>query len=331
MSDMLKASGAVAAATMTSRVLGLVREMVYARFMGAGWVADAFAMAFMVPNLFRRLLGEGALTAAFIPAFKQQEKEAGEEGMWRSANAVVSGLVFVPMGLILLTMGGVSLVLEMEGLEAKPRLMLELLRMMFPFVVFVCVAALFMGMLNARGHFFVPALGSAFLNVVLIASVLWLAPRLGEELHEQIFGLALGVLAAGLVQVLFQWPLLRQEGFRYCWVRPWGDPTVRHVMRQMLPATVGVAAYQINVLVTNGMAFHLDDAIVASFNYAIRLMKFRRASLACPWPFTCCRRWLVWLQRRTCRASARPCVMAWVTWCLSTCWRACSCLSWPSR
>jgi len=92
MSQMLKSSGAMAAATLTSRVLGMVREMVYAAFMGNGAVASAFVLAFQVPNLFRRLLGEGALTAAFIPIFKQKEVKEGETEMWRSANAVISGL-----------------------------------------------------------------------------------------------------------------------------------------------------------------------------------------------------------------------------------------------
>src|ERR1041385_2166406 len=90
---MLKSSGAMALATMTSRVLGMLREMAYASFMGVGWVTDAFMLAFMVPNLFRRLLGEGALTAAFIPVFKEKEKTEGEKAMWHAANAVISGLM----------------------------------------------------------------------------------------------------------------------------------------------------------------------------------------------------------------------------------------------
>src|SRR5512142_622527 len=93
MSQMLKSSGALAAAMMISRLLGMVRVMVYARFMGDGWVAGAFTLAFMIPNLFRRLLGEGALTAAFIPIFKEKEKQEGELEMWRASNAVMSGLV----------------------------------------------------------------------------------------------------------------------------------------------------------------------------------------------------------------------------------------------
>src|SRR5215510_2204809 len=111
MSQMLKSSGAMALATMTSRVLGLVREMVYAAFMGNTWVASAFVMAFQVPNLFRRLLGEGALTAAFIPIFKQKEVREGEQEMWRSANAVISGLVAAAGLVTLLVILALSLLL----------------------------------------------------------------------------------------------------------------------------------------------------------------------------------------------------------------------------
>src|SRR5271156_2149464 len=111
---MLKASGAMAAATLLSRVLGMVREMVYASFMGDGWVASAFAYAFQIPNLFRRLLGEGALTAAFIPIFKEKEKTHGEIEMWRTANAVISGLVIAASVIIGIAMIGISLVLAVH-------------------------------------------------------------------------------------------------------------------------------------------------------------------------------------------------------------------------
>src|SRR5437764_15268723 len=111
MSQMLKSSGAMAAATMTSRVLGMVREMVYAAFMGNTWVASAFTLAFQVPNLFRRLLGEGALTAAFIPIFKHKEFKEGEAEMWRSANAVISGLVSAAAAVTVLAIIGISMVL----------------------------------------------------------------------------------------------------------------------------------------------------------------------------------------------------------------------------
>src|ERR1043166_7329724 len=273
MSRMLRSSGAMAAATMTSRVLGMVREMVYAAFMGNTAVASAFQLAFQVPNLFRRLLGEGALTAAFIPIFKQKEVAEGEAEMWRSANAVISGLVPAAPAVTALAILGISIALGVAGFEGETPLMLRLLRLMFPYTVLACLAAVLIGMANARGHFFVPALGAVILNVVMIASVLLLAPRLGARLEEQIFGLAIGVVVAGVAQALFQLPSLSREGYRYRWVSPWGDPTVREVVRKMLPGSIGVAAFQINVLVIQCFSFWFDKTIVATFQYSVRLME----------------------------------------------------------
>lgn len=275
MSQMLKSSGAMAAATMTSRVLGLVREVVYASFMGVGPVASAFKLAFMVPNLFRRLLGEGALTAAFIPIFKHKEVNEGDAATWRAANAVVSGLLVAAGAVTVLAIVGITVALALGEQSPETTLMLQLLRCMFPYMLLVCLAAVFIGMANARGHFFVPALGSVMLNVVMIGSVLWLAPRMGATLDQQIFGLAIGVLVAGFVQMVFQLPSLRGEGYRFSWVSPWSDPTVREVVRKMIPGSIGVAAFQINVLVTQGYVFFVDDTktINATFDVAVRLME----------------------------------------------------------
>ena len=375
---MLKASGAMAAATLLSRLLGMVREMVYYSFMGTGWVNDAFQIAFTIPNLFRRLLGEGALTAAFIPVFKEKEKTHGEKEMWCAANAVISGLVVAASVIIALVMLGVSLALAFgkphlaaptlaengmheivsstatnenfsttaqsprlfpllnpmeeragerrlvtngnapllnplparssRGEEAAVRdfetnsnaqvspgekisfwtphhfsartvLMLQLLRVMFPYMLLVCLAAAMMGMLNARGHFFIPAMGATMLNIVMIASVYFLAPRFGVGLPEeqklpvQIFALAFGVLVAGVAQAAFQVPTLWRDGFRYRWVSPWGDETVRRVVRQMIPGTIGVAAFQINVALVYFLGFWVGTGIVSSYNGAVRLME----------------------------------------------------------
>ena len=276
---MLKSSGSMAAATLTSRVLGMVREMVYARFMGVGWVTDAFLLAFQIPNLFRRLLGEGALTAAFIPIFKEKEKTHGEVEMWRAANAVISGLVVAAAVVIALVMLGISLTLDFHQFSGKTELMLRLLRVMFPYMLLVCVAAALMGMLNARGHFFIPAMGATMLNVVMIVSVLWLAPKFGlalpagQRLPAQIFALAYGVLAAGVAQAAFQLPTLWADGFRYRWVSPWRNETVRRVIVKMIPGTIGVAAFQINVAVVQVLSFWVGTGIVSSFGYAVRLME----------------------------------------------------------
>jgi putative peptidoglycan lipid II flippase len=270
---MLKSSGAMAAATLTSRLLGMVREMVYMGFMNVGPVNDAFQLAFMIPNLFRRLLGEGALTAAFIPIFKEKEKVHGEAEMWRASNAVISGLIIAASAVIALVLLGVSLALAAHQFEPKTELMLRLLRVMFPYMLLVCLAAALMGMLNARGHFFIPAMGATVLNLVMIASVLWLAPRMGHELSEQIFALAYGVLVAGVAQAIFQLPTLYRDGFRYHWVSPRGNETVQRVVRQMIPGAIGVAAFQINVMVVQGMAFWVGNGIVSSFTGAVRLME----------------------------------------------------------
>ena len=314
---MLKASGAMATATLLSRVLGMLREIVYGWFMGDSKVAGAFFFAFQVPNLFRRLLGEGALTAAFIPIFKEKEKLHGEAEMWRASNAVISGLLISCSVIVVIAMLGLSLALALgnprtastlsarpepaaataangadraaahsespaasqPGFSEKTVLILRLLRVMFPYMLFVCLAAALMGMLNARGHFFIPAMGAAALNVAMIASVLWLAPKFGVGLPEekklpvQIFALAYGVLVAGVAQASFQLPTLWREGFRYRWVSPWRDETVRRVARLMVPGTLGIATYQINVTLVQIIAYWVNPQINASFNYAVRLME----------------------------------------------------------
>ncbi len=320
---MLKASGAMAAATLTSRVLGMVREMVYMSFMGTGWVNDAFQYAFTIPNLFRRLLGEGALTAAFIPVFKEKERNHGEAEMWRASNAIISGLVIAACGVVAVALLVISLALAFgtphpvadPGLHQtilaapihlatatntasaanasagaiyfwtpgqfsqKTLLMLQLLRLMFPYMIFVCLTAVMMGMLNARGHFFIPAMGATTLNIVMIASVWWLAPKFGvglpkeQKLPIQIFALAYGVLAAGVAQAAFQIPTLWRDGFRYRWVSPWREPTVQRIVRQMIPGTIGVAAFQINVALVQGVALFIGTGIVSQYNGAVRLME----------------------------------------------------------
>lgn len=303
MSKMLKSSGAMGIATLASRILGLAREITFAHFMGDKAVAGAFSLAFMIPNLFRRLLGEGALTAAFIPIFKEKERTVGEVEMWRAANATLSGLVIASCVIIAVVMLGISAILLIDSppgfndpraipaaeammdrlalefphpgfLRSETRLMLELSRIMFPYMLLVCVAALFMGILNARGHFFVPAMGAFVLNVVLICSALFIAPWFGGALPERIFALAYGVLFAGIAQAAWQWPLMRREGYRLQWVAPWRNETVRRVVSTMIPGMMGVAAFQINMLVTQGIAARIDLQIVASFGYAVRLMEF---------------------------------------------------------
>lgn len=304
----------MAAATLISRVLGMVREMVYASFMGTSATADAFTLAFKIPNLFRRLLGEGALTAAFIPIFKDKEANTGVAEMWRAANAVISGLLVAGSAVCAVSMIGITIALPLlepkivpssppvhsaqtgvvstgavqvasalaasaepvlEGgmIDPSTGLMLRLLRIMFPYLLLVCMAAIFIGILNARGHFFIPALGAVALNVVMILVVWLLVPFFGTELPHQIFALAWGVLIAGAAQMACQLPTLLREGFKPRWIAPWKEPVVREVVIKMIPGTIGVASFQINVLVTDLLAMGVGDGLVASFGNAVRLME----------------------------------------------------------
>jgi putative peptidoglycan lipid II flippase len=193
--------------------------------------------------------------------------------MWRAANAVISGLVSAAALITVVAAVVITIVLTFRDFRPETELMLKLLRLMFPYMLLACLAAVLIGMANARGHFFVPALGAVVLNIIMIASVLLLAPLMGDTLAKQMFGLAIGVVIAGLAQALFQLPSLKREGYHYGWVSPWHDPTVREVVRKMLPASLGVAAFQINVLITQSFSFWFDKSIVSTFNYSVRLME----------------------------------------------------------
>jgi putative peptidoglycan lipid II flippase len=217
MSQMLKSTGAIGLATFTSRLLGMAREIVYAAFMGDTAVAGIFKTALTIPNLFRRLLGEGALTAAFIPIFKEKEKTAGEEEMWKVANAVISGLILAASILVVVVMVGISfalfagqptriaarleLVNQPWTLSASMYLLLELTRIMFPYMLLACLAAILMGMLNARGYFFIPALGSCIMNIVMIGSVFFLTPFCWRQRFSR-------------SRMAFCWPVLLKRHFR---------------------------------------------------------------------------------------------------------------------
>ena len=263
----------MAVATLMSRVLGMVRVILSARFMGDTVVAGAFDLAFSIPNLFRRLLGEGALSAAFIPIFKEKEKKEGESAMWRVANVVVSALVMVSAAIVLLVIAGLSLALLSDSLSEKMRLVLELVRVMFPYMLLICLTAIFMGILNSRGKFFLPALAPTLLNLILIPTLLFLAPRWGVQLSEQVFAIAFAVLVAGVVQAFYMVPAMRREGYRFKWIKPGTDPILREIWNRMLPGLLGVAAFQINVFLTGIIAASIDLRINASYQYAVRLFE----------------------------------------------------------
>ena len=273
MSRILTSTGAASAATLISRILGFVRESAFAAFLGTGEIADAYYLALQLPNLVRRLVGEGALTAAFIPLFQECREVEGQDAAWQFANRALSLLVVILGAFAALVMVVASLIPWFTSFDIDTRLMLSLLRDMAPYIPLACFTAVFMGILNALGHFFLPIISAAVLNVVLILTVWFAAPLFGTELHQQVFSLAFGLVVAGLVQAVCQLPALNRAGFRLRWNHQWKEPNVSALMSRTGPALIGVGVFQFSVLFTQGLAFLHGNEIVSSFNYAVRLME----------------------------------------------------------
>ncbi len=272
-----RSAGVIGLATMASRVLGLVRDMVFATMFGAGDQMDAFRVAFKIPNLVRDLFAEGAMSAAFVPTFTRQLTQHGRPAAWRLGRLVIRMLVVVTGAV---SIAGIVLAdplvrLFASGYAAVPgklELTVTLARVMFPFLVLVALAVAFMGMLNALRHFFVPALSPALFNVGAIVSAVAIVPLMPWFGWPPMMGLAIGTLLGGLLQAVVQWPALRREGFRYRFELAPRDPGVREVLWLMVPGTVGLAAVQVNVFVNMVLATGQGTGAVSWLDYAFRLM-----------------------------------------------------------
>ena len=272
-----KAAGVIALAVMCSRVLGLIREQVQAALFGGGRVMDAFTIAFRVPNFLRDMFAEGALSTAFVTTFTKTIATEGDAAAWQLANKVAT---LAAVFLSLLCLAGIALApwiiaFTAPGFDAgKAALTVHLARIMYPFILLVSLAALAMGMLNARHVFAVPAMASSFFNMGSIAGGValgwWLDPHFGERAAT---GLALGTLIGGSMQLFVQLPSLYRLGFR---VRPdfrWRDAGVRAILRLMGPAVIAASSVQVNVLVNSIFASNLVDGSVFSLQVAFRLMQ----------------------------------------------------------
>src|SRR5437867_3558780 len=273
-----RATGIVGIAILCSRVLGLVRELLFAGLFGAGKNLDAFLMAFRVPNMLRDLFAEGALSAAFITTFSKKIATEGDQSAWRLANKVATltavfmsaitllGIVFAPQLVDLLTWGSWS--------PDKTALTILLTRIMWPFMLLVSLAALVMGMLNAKHVFGPPAMASSYFNLgSIIAGVAigyWIDPHFGAR---SLVGLAIGTLIGGAWQLIGQFPSLWKVGYRFHPDLHWRDEGVRTVLTLMGPAVIAASAVQVNVLINSGFAASLGNGPVSWLNIAFRLMQ----------------------------------------------------------
>ena len=274
-SQVTKAAGVVSGATLLSRVFGLLRDVIVARYFGAGMASDAFFVAFRIPNLLRRLFAEGSLTIAFVPIFTEYLEREGESAAFlfaRSAIRLIS-ILLAASAVIGILLTPLIVRVMAPGFMASPEklaLTIALTRLMFPYIFFIGLVALCMGILNALGHFAAPALAPVMLNLCMIAAVLFLSPYL----QNPVYGLAVGVLLGGLLQLLMQIPFLLRRGVVFWKAADLFHPGLKRIGRLMLPAVFGAAVYQINILVGTLLASLLPDGSVSYLYYADRMVQF---------------------------------------------------------
>lgn len=251
----------VASSTLLSRVLGMIRDCATGNLFGLSPVADAFAFAFRIPNLARRLFGEGALSAAFLPIFAREleRKPAdGSQSAWQLASAVFALMSLVLVALVILG----EAVLWLLGLQfadhADTQLLLGLTAVMLPYAVLICLAAQVTAVLHALGHFTWPALVPAVLNLCLLATIWLVDPIFEPDRVKQAYALAVCVVIAGVLQLGLQWPTLLRLGFRWNlnWSAAW--PGVKEIFRSMLPITLGLSITQINTVLDSCLAWALS-------------------------------------------------------------------------
>jgi putative peptidoglycan lipid II flippase len=274
-SQIARSTGILGLATGLSRIGGLIRDMVVAAVFGAGFVTDAFFVAFTIPNLLRRFFAEGSLTAAFVPTFSEIYHQQGNDEARRVANICWTLLLLVVAGVVVVGIIGSPLMVKLIGygfsaVPGKLELTDQLNRVMFPYIFFVSLLALVTGVLNVQKHFFWPAVSPLVLNLSMIFSALLLTPWFSRP----IMALAVGVLLGGVLQLVMQTPVLIRYGFFPRLDFSFRHPAVKRISLLMLPGVAGVAIYQVNVIVTRLLASFLPEGSVSYLYYGQRLFEF---------------------------------------------------------
>lgn len=273
--NIVRQASTIAGATLVSRVLGFVRDLVVAFALGAGPLADAFFVAFRIPNLLRRLFAEGSLTLAFVPVFSRTKEEQGQDQAFSLTRSTMVWLVIV-LGLICCLAYILAEPLTMiiaPGFSSHQELFAKtvvLVRICFPYILFISAVALCMGFLNSMGHFLAPALAPCILNIILIAFAL---VAVWQGLPVTI-ALSIGVVAAGICQFLFQQPFMRKFQFSWLGPCPLRHPGVKRIGRLMLPTVWGAAVYQLNIVTITILASFLPQGSISYLYYADRLVQF---------------------------------------------------------
>ena len=260
--------------TLIGRILGLIRDIVSAKTFGTRWPWDAFLYAFMLPNLFRRIVGEGGLTSAFIPVYNEIAEKQSRDEAFRFANITMTFLSCVLLVFILAVEGILSLLLRIGFHSQMVMLTLELSRILFPYLWFLSLYALGMGVLNSHRHFWVPALGSAVLDLIWIGAVIWVPAWMGHDYIGKIRWLSYALLFAGVVHVGMEVPPLLRIGFKFRWIWNAGYDGLKRVWKLLLPVVLSFAVVQINITVDMTLGMLIGSGANSSLWYGNRLMQF---------------------------------------------------------
>ena len=271
----IKAAGIVGAATLLSRILGFFRDAAIAWYFGAGHYSDAFIAAFRIPNLLRKLLGEGSISNAFVPVLTDYLAIDGRDEAFRLARSAlwILSIILVVISSIGILLAPLIVKIIAPGFMDTPdkvALTIVLTRIMFPYIFFIGLVALCMGILNVFGHFAAPALAPVLLNLAIIFSVFFLCPHL----NTPVLGLAIGVIIGGILQLLLQLPVMAGHGFKFWQKTKIGHPGLKKMSRLMPPVILGGAVYQVNVLVGTLLGSFLPEGSVSVLYFADRLVQF---------------------------------------------------------
>jgi len=273
-----RAAGIVGLATLLSRVFGFVRDIVFAAFFGAGFHSDAFITAFRIPNLLRRLFAEGTLIIAFIPVFTEYLKKGGREEAFHLARSAFLVLLMIlssaiVLGILLSPSIVKCIAYGFTDSSEKFELTVLLTRIVLPYSLLISFVALCMGILNALEHFAAPALSPVLLNLALIASI-FIGSFLSSDPSFHVIGLAVGVLAGGMLQLFLQVPFLFKKGFSFFKTTVLIHPGLKKIGRLTLPAILGAGVYQVNMFVGTLLGSLLPEGSISYLYYADRLVQF---------------------------------------------------------
>lgn len=283
----IKSTGVVSAFTGLSRLLGLTRDVMMAGFFGTSLMMSAFAVAFTVPNLFRRLFGEGALSSALVPVLVETREKEGDGVAWQLVNRV---FLLLGVFLSLVSLAVIVFAVFAAPESAKVAAVLDLLKIMMPYVIGICLAAVSMGILNSFHHFAVSAFAPCILNILWIGTLLFVVPNIGSSTEEKMHAVAWAILLAGFLQWAVQWPVLRRHGWKprfplgkrdciecttaYPQESGLANKKVMKILRLMGPAALGMAVLQLNVMVDRLLAMWVSAEAPSALFFSERLIYF---------------------------------------------------------